>query len=304
MREMLWIMVGWLTLLASGTGHLYAATPPFVYVALGASDATGVGAGSMAEGYVNLIKQELENLMPRVILINRGVSGARIDIVKEEVRRVKEGHNSADLVTIWVGANDLIHGDDPEVFREGLHFILQTLRQHVSHTIVIANLPNLTQLPRFRNQPSPHVTEKRIKAYNAVIAKEAGDVDAALVDLFAQSLRDDLVLHSDGFHPNDTGHREIAALFLNAIRPKIHASIGFELIANCQGADDARATRKDEGQPVPFGKRENSCLEIHPLTHQVGIHLLSDGGSAPSCTRLRRFLFRTRTAMGRATCPA
>ena len=127
MRALFWIMAGWLTLLACNTGQLHAATEPFVYVALGASDATGVGAGSMAEGYVYLIKQELEILMPRVILINRGISGARIDIVKEEVRRAKEAQSSADLVTIWVGANDLVHGDDPDAFQKSLRFILQTL---------------------------------------------------------------------------------------------------------------------------------------------------------------------------------
>jgi acyl-CoA thioesterase-1 len=231
MREALWIMVSWLTLLAGSTGQPRAATAPFVYVAFGASDATGAGAGSMAEGYVYLIKQELETQIPHVILINRGVSGARIDIVKEEVRRATEAQNSADLVTIWVGANDLVHGDDPRSFQESLHSILQTLRQHVSRTIVIGNLPNLTRLPRFRNQPNPHVTEERIEAYNAVIAEEAREVDAALVDLSAQRLRDDLVLRSDGFHPNDAGHREIAALFLNAIRRKIAVSISCELIA-------------------------------------------------------------------------
>ncbi|HJR76270.1 MAG TPA: SGNH/GDSL hydrolase family protein [Nitrospiraceae bacterium] len=230
MREVLWIMVSWLTLLAGGMGQPHAATASFVYVAFGASDATGAGAGSVTEGYVSLIKQELETLIPHVILINRGVSGARVDIVKEEVRRAKEAHNSADLVTIWVGANDLVHGDDPESFQESLHFILQTLRQHVSRTIVIGNLPNLTRLPRFRNQPHPHVTEERIEAYNAAIAEEARGVDAALVDLFAQRLRDDLVLRSDGFHPNDAGHREIAALFLSAIRRKITVSSSCELI--------------------------------------------------------------------------
>ena len=163
--------------------------------------------------------------MPPVVLMNRGVSGARINMVKEQVRRAMEAQESVDLVTIWVGANDLVHGDDIEHFRENLHFILRTLREHVDRAIVIANLPDLSRLPRFRKQPSPHVTQTRIQAYNAVIAEEAHDAGASLVDLFAQTVRDDLVQHSDGFHPNEAGHREIAALFLNAIRPKISAPI-------------------------------------------------------------------------------
>jgi hypothetical protein len=39
-----------------------------------------------ANGYVYRIRQELERLMPRAILLNQGVSGARIDIVNKEVR--------------------------------------------------------------------------------------------------------------------------------------------------------------------------------------------------------------------------
>ena len=235
MREVFCIGVIGLVLLSTTTGPLHAETSAFVYLALGASDATGVGAGSVAQGYVFLIKQELDKLVPRVELINRGVSGARADIVKEEARRVKDAQKSADLVTIWVGANDVVHGDDPELFRKDLHFIMQILREHVSPTIVIGNLPDLSRLPRFRNQPSPHVTGERIQAYNAVIEEEAHDAGASVADLFGQALRDDLVFHSDGFHPNDAGHREIATLFLNAIRRKIHASMSFEFTARPLG---------------------------------------------------------------------
>jgi acyl-CoA thioesterase-1 len=218
------VVIG-LVLLLTGSGPPYAETSTFVYLALGASDATGVGAASMAQGYVFLIKQELENLAPPVVFINRGVSGARIETIKEEVRRAQEAKDRADLVTVWAGANDLVHGDDPEQFRKAFHFILQTLRQHVARAIVVGNLPDLTRLPRFRQQPSPHVTADRIQAYNAVIAEEAHQAGASLVDLFAHNLRDDLVLHSDGFHPNDAGHREIAMLFLQAIRSEINAAV-------------------------------------------------------------------------------
>ena len=231
MRTWVWMVLGGLLLLPSSAGPLYANTPAFVYLALGASDAMGVGAGSTAQSYVSLITLELERQMPRVVLINRGVSGARIEVIKEEVRRAREIQQRADLVTIWVGVNDLVHGDDPEMFGEALHVMLQTLREHISDTIVMGNLPDLTRLPRFRQQPSSHVTEKRIQAYNAVIAREAEKAGASLVDLFAEAPRDDLVLQSDGFHPNDAGHRELAARFLRAIRPKIHAGIVVGMLA-------------------------------------------------------------------------
>ncbi|MBI4001549.1 MAG: SGNH/GDSL hydrolase family protein [Nitrospira defluvii] len=193
----------------------------FVYLALGASDATGVGATPLTEGYVFLIKQELDRRMPGVFLINLGIPGSRIDLIKEQVRVAKQLGTKTNLVTIWTGANDLVHGDDPKTFRQDLRFILQTLREHVSQNIVIGNLPDLTRLPRFQRAPEPRVNLARVNAYNEAIAQEARDVSASVVDLFAQPVREELIFDVDGFHPNDAGHREIARLFLPAILAKL-----------------------------------------------------------------------------------
>jgi lysophospholipase L1-like esterase len=53
------------------------------------------------------------------------------------------------------------------------------------------------------------------------MATEARAIDAPMVDLFAQPVRQDLVFDVDGFHPNDACHREIARLFLEKILPLI-----------------------------------------------------------------------------------
>lgn len=193
----------------------------FVYLALGASDATGVGATPLTEGYVFLVKRELDRRMPGVFLINLGIPGARIDLIKEQVRLAKQLGTKANLVTIWTGANDLVHGDDPKTFREDLRAILRMLHEDVSPNIVIGNLPDLTRLPRFQRAPDPRVTLARVNAYNEAIAQEAGDVKASVVDLFAQPVREELIFDLDGFHPNDAGHREIARLFVQAILTKL-----------------------------------------------------------------------------------
>lgn len=193
----------------------------FVYLALGASDATGVGATPLTEGYVFLVKQELDRRMPGVFLINLGIPGARIDLIKEQVRVAKQLGTKANLVTIWTGANDLVHGDDPKTFRQDLRFILQMLREDISQNIVIGNLPDLTRLPRFQRAPDPRVTLTRVNAYNEAIAQEARDVSASVVDLFAQPVRGELIFDVDGFHPNDAGHREIARLFVQTILAKL-----------------------------------------------------------------------------------
>ena len=191
----------------------------FVYMALGASETTGVGATPLTDGYVYLINRDLNRRIPGVFLVNLGIPGARIDLIKEQLRLAKQLGTKANLVTLWTGANDLVHGDDPKIFQEDLRFLLRTVRESISTTIVVANLPDLTQLPRFRNEPNPSVTLDRVKAYNRAIEQEAASVNASLVNLFDQPVREDLVFDIDGFHPNSTGHREIARLFLAAILP-------------------------------------------------------------------------------------
>jgi acyl-CoA thioesterase I len=193
----------------------------FVYLALGASDATGVGAVPLTEGYVYLIKRELDRRMPGVFLVNLGVPGARIDLIKEQVRVAKQLGTKADLVTIWTGGNDLVNGDDPKIFQEDLRALLKMVKSDLSSTVVIANLPNLTMLPRFRTSPNPSVTAAWIAAFNRAIAEEAESADASLVDLSTSPVRDDLVFDPDGFHPNNAGHREIARQFLSVILPAI-----------------------------------------------------------------------------------
>ena len=193
----------------------------FVYLALGASDATGVETTPLTEGYVFLVKRELERRMPGVLGVNFGIPGARIDSIKEQVRVAKQLGTTADLVTIWTGANDLVHGDDPQIFEKDLRFVLGILREEVSPNIVIGNLPDLTQLPRFQRAPDARVTVAKVNAYNDAISREASAANAAVVDFFVQPVREEWVFGLDGFHPNDAGHREIARLFLQVIRTKL-----------------------------------------------------------------------------------
>ena len=145
----------------------------FVYLALGASDAAGVGAVPLTEGYVFLIKSELDRRIPGVALLNLGVPGARIDLIKEQVRVAAQIRTRADLATLWTGGNDIVHGDDPVRFQEDLRFIVKALKDGLAKTIVIANLPDLTKLPRFQRQPDPNVTAARVAAFNRAIESEA-----------------------------------------------------------------------------------------------------------------------------------
>jgi lysophospholipase L1-like esterase len=189
----------------------------FIYLALGASDAVGVGAMPLTEGYVHLITQDLQERIRGTFLINLGLPGARIDSLSDQVLLAKHFRGEADMATVWVGANDLVRGGDPSRFQSELRQLLRTLQNSVSTIVVIANLPDLTQLSAFRSTPDPAVTLERVKAFNRAIEVEAPYVNASIVNVFGELSADDFAFDGDGFHPTQGGHRRMASLFRKAI---------------------------------------------------------------------------------------
>ena len=190
------------------------------YMAVGASDAVGVGATPLTNGYVFRIEDALEAEDKNVHLVNVGIPGANLDAIAQATKTALRLGANPDLVTIWVGANDLIDGVDPEDFEAVLDDLLDRLEDKEAF-IVIADLPDLTKLPRFREEPLETVTGRRIEAFNRIIHNQADEHDAALVRLSEEEVEDRYVSDIDGFHPSDRGHRRIAELFLAAIEPEV-----------------------------------------------------------------------------------
>ena len=190
------------------------------YMAVGASDAVGVGATPLSNGYVFRIEDALEAEDKNVHLVNVGIPGANLEAIAQATKTALRLGANPDLVTIWVGANDLIDGVDPEDFEAVLDDLLDRLEDKEAF-IVIADLPDLTKLPRFREEPLETVTGRRIEAFNRIIHNQADEHDAALVRLSEEEVEDRYVSDIDGFHPNDRGHRRIAELFLAAIEPEV-----------------------------------------------------------------------------------
>ncbi len=192
------------------------------YVALGASDATGIGAFPLTDGYVFRIKDALEERGKKVDLLNLGIPTANIPAIEKAALTALTVGVKKDLVTIWTGANDLIGGDDVVEFEKSLDHILQHLRQDNSVFIVIMNLPDLTKIKRFREKPDKHVTAARVTAFNQAITRQAKKYNVPIVDFFTNAPGDELVSDIDGFHPNNDGHQRIANLFLKIILPKFN----------------------------------------------------------------------------------
>lgn len=188
-----------------------------VYVAMGASDAVGVGAFPLTNGYVYKINEGLQQRARDVVLHNLGVSGKRISYIESSELPAALAFQP-DIITIWAGPNDIIHGTDVSNFESSLYNILYQLQTQTTALVVIANVPDLTVLPRFLIEPDSDVTVVRINAFNRVIFQQATLFSVPVVDLYSGGYASDWEYVSlDGFHPSNQGHAKIAELFLEII---------------------------------------------------------------------------------------
>jgi acyl-CoA thioesterase-1 len=193
------------------------------YAALGASDVVGVGATPLTNGYVYLIADGVEQQRGKdVDLNNLGIPAATVGTIKKVTIEILKRSSTPALITLSTGANDIIAGDDPTSFERDLKALLDELRSIAPNsTIAIATVPNLTQVPRFIDDPDPDVTASRLNIFNAAIVRQAKAHNALVVDLYSVQLNDTLVNEVDGFHPSDAGHRAIADQFLSVLAPVI-----------------------------------------------------------------------------------
>ena len=211
-------------LLAMGLGAAGCASripSEIIYAAFGASDAVGIGAVPLKNGYVWLIRDALDRKIETVRLINLGVPAADIRGIEDLLTLALRSGLQPDLVTLWAGTNDIVAGEDPKYFEERLEDILELLREETSATIVMADIPDLTQIPRFEEEPSEFVTRARIQAFNDAIHRQADEFDIDLVPMADSPVVRECVSDTDGFHPNNRGHRKIADLFLSTILPAL-----------------------------------------------------------------------------------
>ncbi|GHO43605.1 lipase/acylhydrolase [Ktedonospora formicarum] len=192
---------------------------PLTYVALGASDAVGVGSANPdKQSYVALIGQRL----PRGShLLNFGISGSTLHnaLAKELPLTLS---TSPELVTVWLVANDFVGGVSYESYMSDLRTLLKQLQTGTHAFVVLANLPDLTLLPSFsgRTREQKTSTLQEIKRWNNGIAHEAAHNHIPLVDLFADESI--LTAHpefvsNDGFHPSAKGYAVLADKFWRAI---------------------------------------------------------------------------------------
>ena len=203
-----------------------AAQTQFTYVAIGASDTFGIGTD---DPYTQNWASDLAaKLGPRVHLINLGIPGALVhDTLGLEAPIALDSH--PDLITIWLAVNDIIAKVSLKNYAHDLDLLVSRLQAGTPHAIIaIANVPDLTLLPRFSklDAHAQQALRAQLLDYNAAIADIAARHHIILVDLSQQSFNlknHPEYISNDGFHPNDLGYLQLADLFYQALQATLRS---------------------------------------------------------------------------------
>ena len=197
-------------------------TGPIVYVALG--DSTGSGVGARNGGYVLRLFNRLLERRPESKLTNLCVSGATTeDLVRAQLHRGVDAN--PDLVTVGIGINDIGHGLTIDQFARNYEKILSTLKQNTHAQIVVTNIPDISSAPRIPGSLRSEYQQQIIK-FNARLEEIAKRQGVTIFDMYTIS-KDELPSHpeyfsSDGFHPSDQGYE----LWATQMWPTLERVIG------------------------------------------------------------------------------
>ncbi len=204
-----------------------ALSRPVHYVALGASDAIGVGATVSNGSYVHRLAGRLQGYFGAsrtVLLHNLGVTGYTLgDILQHELPEALT--LSPDIVTLWAGGNDLVQGIDANDFVDQLRQVL-TLLQRLDCQVFVASPPDLSLVPVIRNLPPwlmpltglQSYAQKRSQELLDAVLRLVPSMGATYVHLpFSELAADPSLVSADGFHPSDAGYERLAGAWWQVI---------------------------------------------------------------------------------------
>jgi lysophospholipase L1-like esterase len=199
-----------------------------VYVALGASDAVGVGAADPnTQGYVPVL---ISRLPKDADALNLGVSGYKVhDALQNKIAAALNAHPT--LVTIWLAGNDFRGCTPLNTYIADLNSLLDRLKSGTKAQVFVANLPDMSLLPAMRpgsqglgachqSQTSQQMRSET-QAWNAAIAQAVSSHGDDLIDLYRAELASHPeYISGDGFHPTAAGYLRLADLFWTDIQAR------------------------------------------------------------------------------------
>jgi lysophospholipase L1-like esterase len=189
-----------------------------VYVAIGASDAFGIGTQNPATQAWPVVLARALGVSYR--LVDLGIPGATVELATRDELPIALD-SQPRIITVWLAVNDFDVGVPLATYAAQLRTLLDDLERETSARVYVANMPDLTYIPYFA-QRDPQQLESQIAAWNTAIAQDCTAAGATLVDLYvdwAELASHPEYISSDGFHPSAAGAARLAAIFASVIQP-------------------------------------------------------------------------------------
>lgn len=186
---------------------------PVNLAVLGDSLAYGLGASCAEKGLAHLIFRRLREARPASTYSNLAVPHSTMgDVLRHQLPQLRG--STASLVLLIAGANDLRFTRDSAVIKRRFRKLLESVRELAPQAIVIAGgMPDISQtigVPAFLK----HVATRLCRRLNESMRELTAEFSGEFLDMFeytnAPLVGDAVYLCSDGFHPADFGHAEIA----------------------------------------------------------------------------------------------
>jgi len=263
------------------------------YVALGDSYTIGTGLTEERQNFPSLLAKKLsEESGIEVALVNLGVNGyTTTDLIREELP-VALGLRP-ELVTILIGANDLVQGSDEANYRTRLSAIYDTLGSMglAAKRVLALSIPDFSELPGAAPFGSAGELRSRIDTFNDVAQSEAASRGFRYVDITAVSREggdtSDWVA-ADGLHPGPAQHRAIADRIWETARS--WAAVGLERWSSSAKQVLTRSEEEAKTLGVSYIGTEHLLLGLLRDTEGAGGTLLSDWRF--SYTKVRKLIDR------------
>ncbi len=192
------------------------------FVALGDSYTIGTAVGE-AERWPDQLVAHLGPEPPALELVaNLAVNGwTSGDVVRDQLPALDGLW--VDFVSVLIGVNDVVRDVPAERYRANVATILDALQLRLpANRILTVSTPDYTVTPAGADYGDPARKSAAIRAFNAILAGEAGARSVAHVDIRDLSLRaidDRSLVADDGLHPSGAQY----ALWVERIVPVVAA---------------------------------------------------------------------------------
>ncbi len=181
------------------------------YLALGDSYTIGTGTSTQGRNFPSHLARKLEAVTgARVELRNPAVNGySSADLIRHELPELERFR--PDLVTILIGANDLVQGVDEPSYRSRIGQIYDAVQMLglPPGRVVALSIPDFSVVLEAPTYGDPAQIRVRIDRFNQVAADQASAHRFDYIDLSELSrsgAKRPGWIAADGLHPGDAQH--------------------------------------------------------------------------------------------------